>query len=46
VSLHVGTSGWAYKEWRPAFYPEGMPQARFLSHYASVLGACEINATH
>jgi uncharacterized protein YecE (DUF72 family) len=23
-----------------------MPQARFLSHYASVLGACEINATH
>ena len=46
MSLHVGTSGWAYKEWRPAFYPEGMPQSRFLSHYASVLGACEINATH
>lgn len=46
VSLHVGTSGWAYKEWKPAFYPEGLPQARFLSHYASVLSACEINATH
>lgn len=46
MSLHVGTSGWAYPEWRPAFYPEGMPQSRFLAHYASVLGACEINATH
>jgi uncharacterized protein YecE (DUF72 family) len=23
-----------------------MPQSRFLAHYASVLGACEINATH
>jgi uncharacterized protein YecE (DUF72 family) len=46
VTLHVGTSGWAYKEWKPAFYPDGLPQDRFLAHYASVLGACEINATH
>jgi len=45
VSLHVGTSGWAYREWKPAFYPEGLPQDRFLSHYGSVLSACEINAT-
>ncbi|MGD9573143.1 MAG: DUF72 domain-containing protein [Thermoleophilia bacterium] len=46
MSLHVGTSGWAYKEWRPAFYPDGLSQARFLSHYAARLTACEINATH
>jgi uncharacterized protein YecE (DUF72 family) len=46
MSLHVGTSGWAYKEWRPAFYPDGMPQDRFLSHYSRTLTACEINATH
>ena len=46
MSLYVGTSGWAYPEWRPGFYPAGMPQSRFLAHYASVLGACEINATH
>lgn len=45
MSLHVGTSGWAYKEWKPAFYPEGLPQDRFLAHYAGVLSACEINAT-
>lgn len=46
MSLHVGTSGWAYKEWKPAFYPDGLAQDRFLAHYASVLTACEINATH
>ncbi len=45
VSLHVGTSGWAYKEWKPAFYPAGVPQDRFLEHYGSVLTACEVNAT-
>lgn len=45
MSLYVGTSGWAYKEWKPGFYPEGLPQARFLEHYASTLTACEINAT-
>ena len=46
MGLHVGTSGWAYPEWRPDFYPEGLPQERFLSYYSSVLPACEINATH
>lgn len=46
MSLHIGTSGWAYPEWRPGFYPAGMPRSRFLAHYASVLGACEVNATH
>ena len=45
MGLHVGTSGWAYPEWKPGFYPEDLPRARFLEHYASVLGACEINAT-
>jgi uncharacterized protein YecE (DUF72 family) len=45
MSLHVGTSGWAYPEWRPDFYPVGVPQSRFLEHYGTVLTACEINAT-
>jgi uncharacterized protein YecE (DUF72 family) len=46
MGLHVGTSGWAYPEWRPDFYPAGLPQHRFLVHYSSILSACEINATH
>jgi uncharacterized protein YecE (DUF72 family) len=45
MTLYVGTSGWAYKEWKPGFYPEGTPQAKFLEHYSTVLSACEINAT-
>ena len=45
MSLHIGTSGWAYPEWKPGFYPADVPRARFLAHYASVLSGCEINAT-
>jgi uncharacterized protein YecE (DUF72 family) len=45
VALYVGTSGWAYAEWRGAFYPRRLPQSRFLEHYGSVLTACEVNAT-
>lgn len=45
MALYIGTSGWAYKEWQPAFYPAGLPQAQFLEHYARHLSACEINAT-
>jgi uncharacterized protein YecE (DUF72 family) len=45
VALFIGTSGWAYGEWKGGFYPPGLSQARFLQYYASVLGACEINAT-
>ena len=45
MTLYVGTSGWAYREWKPDFYPQDLPQARFLDHYGSVLGACEVNAT-
>jgi uncharacterized protein YecE (DUF72 family) len=46
VTLYLGTSGWAYPEWRPAFYPQGLPQTRFLSYYGERFTACEVNATH
>jgi uncharacterized protein YecE (DUF72 family) len=45
MTLVLGTSGWAYPEWRPDFYPPGLPRDGFLAHYASVLGGCEVNAT-
>lgn len=45
MTLFVGTSGWAYPEWKPEFYPKDVPQRRFLEHYSSQLSACEINAT-
>lgn len=46
MSLFVGTSGWAYPTWKPAFYPADLPQTRFLEHYATKLNAVEINATY
>jgi uncharacterized protein YecE (DUF72 family) len=45
VTLYIGTSGWAYPEWKPDFYPHDLPRARYLSHYSDQLNACEINAT-
>jgi uncharacterized protein YecE (DUF72 family) len=45
MTLFVGTSGWAYREWKPEFYPADIPQKHWLGFYSSTLGACEINAT-
>ena len=45
MTLMIGTSGWAFKEWRPGFYPADLPQSRWLEHYCRHLTACEINAT-
>ncbi len=42
--LYIGTSGWNYKEWKESLY-EGVPQKRWLEHYASQFQAVEINAT-
>ncbi len=43
--LFVGTSGWAYPSWKPAFYPERLPQKNFLRHYATLLNTVEVNFT-
>lgn len=39
----VGTSGWQYRDWRGRFYPEGVPQRRWLEHYASAFATVEVN---
>ena len=43
--LLVGTSGFAYREWAPRFYPPGTRPAGLLAAYATRLGAVELNAT-
>jgi uncharacterized protein YecE (DUF72 family) len=43
--VHIGTSGFAYPEWRPEFYPGKLPRKSFLSYYASKLSAVEVDAT-
>ncbi|GAB91644.1 DUF72 domain-containing protein [Gordonia rhizosphera] len=43
--LHVGTSGWQYADWRGRFYPETLPQRRWLGHYAETFTTVEVNST-
>jgi uncharacterized protein YecE (DUF72 family) len=45
AQLYIGTSGWAYPTWKPAFYPEKLAQKKFLNFYASKLNAVEVNYT-
>lgn len=45
MNLWVGTSGFAYKEWKGPFYPEDLSDKEMLAHYASRLPAVEINNT-
>lgn len=41
--LIVGTSGWQYRDWRGPFYPEDLPQRRWLEHYAQQFPTVEVN---
>ncbi|HWC40199.1 MAG TPA: DUF72 domain-containing protein [Acidimicrobiales bacterium] len=43
MPLLIGTSGWQYRSWRETFYPSGMPQARWLEHYADRFQTLEVN---
>jgi uncharacterized protein YecE (DUF72 family) len=45
AKLFAGTSGFAYPQWKPNFYPEDLPQKKFLEYYASRLNCVEINYT-
>lgn len=45
MELHIGTSGWSYPTWKPAFFPEKLPAKRFLEFYSTRLNAVELNAT-
>ena len=45
MDLHIGTSGYSYKEWKGTFYPEDLAANRMLEFYANHFGAVEINNT-
>lgn len=45
MQLLAGTSGFSYKEWIGAFYPNGLPAKGMLAHYATRLPIVEINNT-
>lgn len=43
--VRVGCSGWQYRHWRGDFYPDELPQARWLDYYATRFDTVEINNT-
>lgn len=43
--LHVGTSGYAYKEWLGKFYPEKFSSKKMLEFYSQRFQTVEINYT-
>lgn len=45
TTVWVGTSGWAYPEWRGAYYPAGVPHRRELEYVATRLGTVELNGS-
>ncbi len=44
-TLYAGTSGFAYADWAPLFYPAGVRSAELLPAYAQRLNAVELNNT-
>lgn len=45
MTVFIGTSGWQYGQWRGRFYPERIPQAGWLEHYAAHFRTVEVNNT-
>jgi uncharacterized protein YecE (DUF72 family) len=45
MKVHIGCSGYNYKEWKDMFYPQGLPQSKWLQYYAEQYNTVEINAS-
>lgn len=43
--VHIGTSGWSYKDWKGIFYPEKMKSTEWLTFYAESFDTTEINTS-
>ncbi len=45
MNVHIGTSGYSYKEWKGSFYPEDLAAAKMLAYYAEHFPTVELNNT-
>lgn len=43
MTVKIGTSGWQYRHWRGAFYPDGLPVGQWLRFYAASFDTVEVN---
>ena len=45
--FHIGTAGWSYKDWVPAFYPKNQSgEFDWLQFYSHYFNCVEVNATY
>jgi uncharacterized protein YecE (DUF72 family) len=42
-AIRIGCSGWNYRHWRGAFYPEKLPVKAWFGFYAEQFDTVEIN---
>ena len=45
ANIHIGTSGWSYKDWVGPFYPEGAKSTDYLRLYSRRFNTVEIDST-
>jgi uncharacterized protein YecE (DUF72 family) len=45
MTVRIGTSGWAYPEWRGAYYPAGLVHRRELEYLAGRMSTVELNGS-
>lgn len=45
MKWYIGCSGFHYKHWRGAFYPQDLPQKRWFEFYATQFATLELNVT-
>ena len=46
IKIHVGCSGWYYKDWKGPFYPKKLEPHHYLEHYAKFFDIVEINTSY
>ena len=45
IKLHIGCSGFHYKDWKGIFYPDDIPQRKWFEYYSSKFDTLELNVT-
>jgi len=45
TELRIGCSGFNYRDWKGNFYPEYLPQKKWLEYYCTVFKTVELNVT-
>ncbi|HEY3402255.1 MAG TPA: DUF72 domain-containing protein [Ohtaekwangia sp.] len=43
--IHIGTSGWSYKDWKGIYYPKNLKSTEWLTFYSETFNITEINTS-